>query len=396
MNQASRISSQEMHKRTTQFVLVVGLILMTFGLLGADRQAQAATSSYFNFQMRLLTSSGAVVADGNYHIEFKLYNAANSTGSSQGSCSGDANCLWTETRTTGNLVRLVNGYFSVQLGSVTALPSINWNQELWLGVRIGGSAGAASWETIELTSDGTATGNKIALTAVPYAFTARELQMTSGSFTNTLLFATPSGSSKTITIPNETGTICTTGSVCTGYQASGSYYLQGGNSFGATAVLGTNDSNSLTFETNNTTQVTIAVGGATTFQNSTNSTTAFQIQNAAGTSLFNANTSTVVQLVNNNSMETSINGWVAKGSSTISSDNSVAAQFGSFYLKAATTAAIGDGAAYRVPLKASTQYSLSVWARLSSGSATTINFGRQDNAVDVDCLTGQTVNTTWT
>ena len=106
------------------FTVFATLALIMAG--GGDR-ATAATSSYFNFQMRLLTSAGAVVADGNYHIEFKLYNAANSTGSSQGSCSGDSACLWTETRTTGNLVRVVNGYFSVQLGSVTALPSTSWN-----------------------------------------------------------------------------------------------------------------------------------------------------------------------------------------------------------------------------------------------------------------------------
>ena len=93
--------------------LLVGLFGVSVVFLLRPAPTQAATSSYFNFQMRLLTSAGAVVADGNYHIEFKLYNAANSTGSSQGSCSGDSNCLWTETRTTGNLVRGVNGYFSV-------------------------------------------------------------------------------------------------------------------------------------------------------------------------------------------------------------------------------------------------------------------------------------------
>jgi hypothetical protein len=73
--------------------------------------------------------------------------------------------------------------------------------------------------------------------------------------------------------------------------ATGSAFLQGGNSFGATAVLGTNDSNSLTFETNNVTQATIAVGGATTFKNSTDSTTAFQVLNTAGTQVLGVDTS---------------------------------------------------------------------------------------------------------
>ncbi len=38
-----------------------------------------------------------------------------------------------------------------------------------------------------------------------------------------LVFTDPTVSDKTITFPNETGTVCTTGSVCSGYQASGSF-----------------------------------------------------------------------------------------------------------------------------------------------------------------------------
>src|SRR5687767_9841826 len=89
----------------------VGLTLVSVFCLGVlngltrTPVVRAATSSTINFQARLLQASGVIVADGNYHVEFKLYNASSSSGSSQGSCSGDANCLWTETRTTGNLVR---------------------------------------------------------------------------------------------------------------------------------------------------------------------------------------------------------------------------------------------------------------------------------------------------
>lgn len=62
--------------------------------------------------------------------------------------------------------------------------------------------------------------------------------------------------------------------------ASGNPFVQNGNSFGATAVLGTNDANGLSFETNNATQASIAVGGAVTFKNSADSSSAFQILNS--------------------------------------------------------------------------------------------------------------------
>ena len=63
--------------------------------------------------------------------------------------------------------------------------------------------------------------------------------------------------------------------------SSGNPFQQGGNSFGATATLGTNDSQSLAVKTNNATQFTIAVGGAATFQNSADSTAAFRVLNSS-------------------------------------------------------------------------------------------------------------------
>jgi len=71
---------------------------------------------------------------------------------------------------------------------------------------------------------------------------------------------------------------------------TGTSFVQGGNSFSATAVLGTNDANSLQIETNNTTQATIAVGGATTFQNSADSTSAFRVLNAGNVPQFQVDT----------------------------------------------------------------------------------------------------------
>ncbi len=130
----------------------------------STRTATAAPADTLNFQGRLLQNTGALVPDGEYHVEFKLYDAVTSTGSSQGACTGDANCLWTETRTTGSLVTISNGYYSIYLGDVTALPDIDWSQELYLGMNIGGDAGAAVWDG-EMTP-------RFRLTAVPYAFRA--------------------------------------------------------------------------------------------------------------------------------------------------------------------------------------------------------------------------------
>src|ERR1700733_13001524 len=114
--------------KRTLVALLLGVFLAIWGSVMTNNiqktpTVAAATANTINFQARLLQSSGALVPDGNYHIEFKLYNALTSSGSSQGSCTGDANCLWTETRTTGNLVTVVNGYFTVNLGSVTSFPS---------------------------------------------------------------------------------------------------------------------------------------------------------------------------------------------------------------------------------------------------------------------------------
>src|SRR6185312_8593345 len=137
--------------------------------------SSAAVSNTINFQARLETASGAMVPDGDYNVEFKLYDLATSSGSSQGSCTGDSDCLWTETRTGADKVHVVNGYLTVNLGSVTSFGTINWNQQLWLTMNIGGT-GSPSWDG-EMSP-------RIQLAAVPYAFQAGEL----GNGTNRATF----------------------------------------------------------------------------------------------------------------------------------------------------------------------------------------------------------------
>ncbi|HEX9679000.1 MAG TPA: hypothetical protein VGA08_00020, partial [Candidatus Saccharimonadales bacterium] len=124
----------------------------------------AAASDELNFQARLLNDAGGLVPDGDYHVEFKLYDSAAAGGSAQGVCVGGGtdDCLWVETHTTGNLVRVVNGYLTVQLGSITTFPAIDWGEEIWLSINIGGSAGSASWDG-EMSP-------RMKVSAVPFAF----------------------------------------------------------------------------------------------------------------------------------------------------------------------------------------------------------------------------------
>ncbi len=73
---------------------------------------------------------------------------------------------------------------------------------------------------------------------------------------------------RTLTIPDASGTICLATSAACGFATgSGSAVLQNGNSFGATANIGTSDSNGLDLLTNGSARVTIDASGNTTFNN---------------------------------------------------------------------------------------------------------------------------------
>lgn len=241
----------------TIFTLLASVFLHT-------KTATAATSNTINFQARLMGASGAIVPDGFYNVEFKLYNAASSSGSSQGSCTGDANCLWTETRTGGNTVRVANGYLTANLGSVTAFPgTINWDQELWLSMNIGGTSGP--------TWDGPMTP-RLKLTAVPYAFRAGQLAKTSGAFTSTVDFVQPTANN-TILMPDASGTVCLQASAACGFvTGSPGDYIQNQNSTNQTA----------NFRISGTARANTGVM-TPLLQPTVDGTTAFKIQNIAGT-----------------------------------------------------------------------------------------------------------------
>lgn len=158
--------------RITGIVLLC-VALVTTLLFANVARAQQSTNKTINFQGRLLTASGAVVADGYYNIQFKIYqggagNAVNNPGGS---------LKWTESYTNNggnNGVLVKNGFFSVGLGSATPFgTSVDWDQDtLWLSMNIAGSAaGCATFGSGPCTADGEMLPMK-RITATPYAINA--------------------------------------------------------------------------------------------------------------------------------------------------------------------------------------------------------------------------------
>ncbi|MDQ3094107.1 MAG: right-handed parallel beta-helix repeat-containing protein, partial [bacterium] len=194
-----------LHRVRTPFgVLFVVFTLITtiFGsaYFGANtNQAYAAPTNNLNFQARLQTASGGIVPDGFYNIQFNLYDV-NSGGSS----------LWTETylNSATQGIRIKNGYFSANLGSVAAFPgTINWDEELWLGMTVRGTAscafGACTPADAEMTP-------RFKLTAVPYAFKAAQAANVQSASTNA---ASVNSNGVSVVSGNATGSTSNSGNI---------------------------------------------------------------------------------------------------------------------------------------------------------------------------------------
>jgi hypothetical protein len=157
-------------------------IVALFAYLGlGPKPAEAvANNQTINFQGRLLNSQGAAVNDGFYNIEFKIYQDGDgqSAGDTTGSPAGTLK--WTEAHlnSASHGVKVVNGFLSVQLGSVTAFgTSIDWNQgNLWLSMNIGDTSSCTI--TTDFTTDCNGDGEMLPmqpLTASPYAMNSGRL-----------------------------------------------------------------------------------------------------------------------------------------------------------------------------------------------------------------------------
>ncbi|HMN25864.1 MAG TPA: hypothetical protein PKE38_15275 [Ignavibacteriaceae bacterium] len=116
-------------------------ILLTFiiSMLTSILVFNQTIPTTINYQGVLKDAAGIVVANGDYNITFKLYDA--SVGGTE---------LWSETK----LVNVVDGIINTKLGSVTPL-TLPFDDTYWLGVTI--AAGSELTPRIELAS-------------VPYSF----------------------------------------------------------------------------------------------------------------------------------------------------------------------------------------------------------------------------------
>lgn len=145
------------------------LLIAGFLLLACFGSARAGFNEQINYQGKLTDTSDTAVADGQYNMRFRL-------------CA-DADCntaAWTETRCyspdngttcdgtgTNQMVTATSGLFSVLLGEVASLSSVDFSNTLFLEVSVGGvSTTAPSWEVLTPRKK---------LGAVPAAFEAKQL-----------------------------------------------------------------------------------------------------------------------------------------------------------------------------------------------------------------------------
>lgn len=119
----------------------LGGLLVSLGGITTPVAAVAGTNEQINFQGRLFNAQGAVVPDGFYNIQFKIYQDGDgqSVGNTTGSPAGTLE--WTESFLNVNSqgVQVKNGYMSVELGSVNPFGNqVDWNQDtLWISMNIG-------------------------------------------------------------------------------------------------------------------------------------------------------------------------------------------------------------------------------------------------------------------
>jgi hypothetical protein len=271
------------------------------------------------------------------------------------------------------------------------------------------------------TTIGDANSDTLTLTAIlqgasPIVFEggtadANELTLSIGTLT----------ADRTITLPNEDGTVCLQGATSCGFAAaSGSAnYIQNQNA-GAQATsnfwisgtgradtafttprLDTASAVALTIGDTNATAINIGKTGSniTTTVNgqflskaSTDTTTVARVQNSQGDAVLNVDTVTP-NLISNSSFESQgTTGWAAHGGASAPTQT-ISAHYDNDGALAVAATAANHGARYSFQLAAATQYSFSVFVRASGSSFGTLQLGYSANgSTDTSCVTGQTAD----
>ncbi len=143
---------------------LVCLVVFTAVIAGAS-PVRADVPHLVRYQGQAVDTQG-VPLEGPYNLTFRLYDAETA-----------GTVIWQETQAG---VVLAGGHFSVLLGSVTSLASVDWTQPQWLGVQVNGEPELAPRQRI---------------TSVPLAITAERLAVpvTTSTITDDANALVPSG-----------------------------------------------------------------------------------------------------------------------------------------------------------------------------------------------------------
>lgn len=249
-------------RRILPGALLMGVLCVMVG--SSHVNAGTGINQQINFQGRLLTASGATVPDGYYNLEFKIYQ--DGTGSTAGNPGGTLK--WTESwlNQGGNGVMVKNGYMSVQLGALSPLSSVDWNQDtLWLSINVG-NTNATCTPFASCAGDGEMLPMK-RLASTPYAMNAGMLggKDASGFIQNT---TTP----QTANIAIQSASATSVAAVIQGTTGQTANLLDLKTAGNATPV------------------VAVSSTGAVSMQASSNSTAALAVKNQAGASVLTIDT----------------------------------------------------------------------------------------------------------
>lgn len=159
------------HKYSFASAVFIAACLLLVITLSQPSFAAQTVPYKINFQGRLTGSDANIVPDGQYNMQYRIYDAP----------SG-GNIVWNELREAGNRVQVTNGLFAVQLGDITPInPALFTSQDLYFEVELPspatatcGTASCASFTEGPMTP-------RQKLAASPYAMNADMVDGIDGS-----------------------------------------------------------------------------------------------------------------------------------------------------------------------------------------------------------------------